>query len=610
MALTIKPNTSIDYLKRKLGKGGDKHLSPARRRYLETLASLHSGEDVYVEISGNQASVDIAPRESEFGFTDRIVITIPAEIPEQPETTLDEESWMLLFQKAELYHELGHILYTDWEAFEHSITGATSRYKRIEKQYRGAYKNWWNFLEDAAIERLLARRFNIAQDLRIKNANIFADNKPPEHIGLHEAISIALAEYKHPTHRLDDLLSANEEPCFLADEDRELFEDEALPIIEEYAPIVVSEGDAERRVELIHEMALHLIEVLEAAVSPGESTKVLFGSPDDPENSIYRNDPENVDMDEEEQEEMKEKDALSNMGADIDAQRDYDNMDDGMDDDVENQYDDIEQWVRVIDTEYDLGTSMNLHIPDNPPEDGTFNQDTANEARRLCHPLARELEQRLQMERQSKKVGGQRTGKPDNKSLHKTQRGKVNVFKRRVEPDEKDYSCIIIVDRSGSMQSFGGPDMVPDVESASGALACALDDVGVEVAQLSIYNDSIWLEKSFSESVDEASNKMFRGVSEGGTPLSDALLLAKARLNDKGGHPFVVTITDGEPDNRERYRDVLHECNFPVLGIYVSKDGEFDNRQANEASYFHALEYRKYDEVLAGARNLVKKVMF
>ena len=146
--------------------------------------------------------------------------------------------------------------------------------------------------------------------------------------------------------------------------------------------------------------------------------------------------------------------------------------------------------------------------------------------------------------------------------------------------------------------------------SVAGGLAFALEDIGVEVGQLSFSGGDIMLEKDFGEDVEAAKKKIFRGYNSGGTPMSDALALARARLSIAGDHSFVIVITDGEPDHRERYRDELHKCDFPVLGVYL-KDGKgFDEDHMNEAGYFHHLEMREASEVFDGVRNLVKKVMF
>lgn len=611
----VDPGTNVASIQKHFMASSDREkvrTSVQRREHLEKLASLHSGKDVYVQISGEEAYADIAKRDSRTGYTDRLVINIPAETPSQSVTNYDGEAWDLLFQKAELYHELGHVLYTDWPSFEDVLFGDGQQFG-VEQSLRAVFRDWWNALEDAAIERLLAGRFNIEDDLRVKNENLLRQNHPAsvgQYKTLHEAVSIALMEYKHPIGWIDTLLDPSvDEMEFLTDEDRELFVDEIHPIIGDMAPDIVSEGDPVERNHMVYAMFEKIKPHLDMGDAPGTDTdeRALFGFPDDGEDRGDASEGLEAEMPGGEDELPEPEQAMKH-----DFQQEYsDELQQEQDaiEEEQDRADDIEEWVRVIDNEYETGTSMSLDVLDDPPENGTFDPDTQAEAKRLSHSLSAELEARLQQERKSQKATGQRSGKVDTKRVHKTQQGKTNVFKKTDEPDEKDYACYIIVDRSGSMDSYEY-DMVPEVEQAAGALAYALEDVGIDVGQISLSQGWPRLEKSIGEDVDEAKQRMFRGYNGGGTPLSDALALAKARLEDLGGHPFVIVLTDGKPDHRERYRDILHDCNFPVLGVYAAQHDNFDNSQKDEASYFHALEYRQYEEALDGVQNMVKQVMF
>lgn len=608
----VNPATNVASIRKHFAASSDREkvrTSVQRREHLEKLASLHSGKNVYVQISGEEAYADIAKRDSRTGYTDRLVINIPADVPSQSVTNYDGEAWDLLFQKVELYHELGHVMYTDWPSFENVVFGDGQQFG-VEQDLRRAFRDWWNALEDAAIERLLADRFNIEDDLRVKNENLLRQHSPAndgKYKSLHEAISIALMEYKHPIGWIDTLLDdTTDELEFLSGEDRELFVDEIQPIIEDMAPDIVTEGDPVERNHMVYAMYERIKPHLDTGDAPGTDEQQAFGFPDDGEDRGDESEGSEVAIPDDE-EPVEPEQAMK-----YDFEREYDDELKREKDAIEQEQDradDIEEWVRVIDKEYDEGTSMSLDVLDDPPENGTFDPDTQAEAKRLSHSLSAELEARLQQERKSQKATGQRSGKVDTKRVHKTQQGKTNVFKKTDEPDEKDYACFIIVDRSGSMDSYDF-DMVPDVEQAAGALAYALEDVGVDVGQISLSEGWPRLEKSIGEDVDEAKQRMFRGHNGGGTPLSDALAVAKARLNDLGSHPFVIVLTDGEPDHRERYRDILHDCNFPVLGVYVARSDHFDNLQKDEASYFHALEYRQHEEALDGVQNMVKQVMF
>lgn len=613
--MKLKPNTTMSTIDRELGKADAERLrtSKQRRDYLEKLACMHASRDVYVQISGSDAYADIASRDDEFGYTDRLIINIPAETPPQEVTNYDEEVWDALFQKTELYHELGHILYTDWPSFEDTLFGSGTKFG-VEEEYRPVYKDYWNCLEDATIEPMLCQRFNIEDDIAVKNENLLRANQPRGQITFHEAVSMALMDYKHPIGWIGRLLDPADSGFeFITNGDRKLFIEEAAQIIDSYAPEVIAETDPVDRNHLIYEMWEHLRPLFDDARAPGEGQDMELGFPPDGENEGDESEGKDPFPDVEEGDGDGGDANLPKPhagGTDVDVQRKYG-------DEVRKQKEAVErdddlaegakQWQRVIDREYDEGTSMRLNIPSDPPDRGSFDDATRTEAERLSKPLARHLEQRLQKERQTQKKKGQRTGKLDTGSVHKTKQGQTKVFKKTVDPDDKDYRCIIVDDRSGSMSMSG---MMTEVEKASGALAYALEDIGVEVAQMSLHEGKIWLEKDFSETVQEAKRKMFRGCTGGGTPLSDALALARERLEFEDGNPFVIVLTDGEPDHRERYRDQLHQCNFPVLGIYVDETGNFNESHMNESGYFHKIIYKKYDEALDAAQSLTQQVMF
>lgn len=615
-SFTIRPqmDRSVIGKEAKRLSGTELKESKKRREDLQKLATMHTGKRVYVEINGSEAFADISKKKGTFGYTDRVTINVPSEIPDQVVTSMDDDAWELMYQKMMLYHELGHVLYTDWPSFEDILMG-NSAYHGVPMEYRDSFKTWWNFLEDATIEsgNFLCDRFNIADDLRIVRENVFRQHTPSKNHTLREAVSTAVLNYKHDTGWIDQLLDENDsEYQFITDEDREIFEDEVYPEIEDRAPDIITEGDAVERNEKVGDLFHAIHPSLETSRTPGDDAFELMGFPPDADEKGDGSEGRDVDTDQgsgaDEPEDFEPPDSV-NRGADLDVQRDYgDEVDMDMDEEggIEES---LEEWSRVIDTEYDQGTSMELRVPDDPPSRGSFDDATRQEAQQLSQALSKEFEQRLKQEQRTKKQTGKKSGKIDQKRVHKAQQGSTNVMKKHSEPDAKDYSCMILIDRSGSMKSYE-KNMTPDAEKAAGALAYALEDVGVDVGIISVLGGHPWLEKDFAEDVDDAKKRIFRDAQGGGTPFSDALALAKARLESEGGNPFVIALTDGKPDNRERYRDILDTCDFPVMGIYLSRDGDFSTDQMNESAYFHALEHYESDKALKGTRSLTKRVMF
>lgn len=599
----ISPDTDPTQLESMVRIGDREKLrtSEVRRRYLERIACIHARETVYVELGGEQASIDIAGADSHFGHTDRVVITIPTVIPPQVATNLDGKVWDLLFQKIELYHELGHHLYTDWPSYEdHAL--------QVDKQWQHVFHNYWNILEDAAIERALSGRFNVENDLWLKNENLLTQHKPGENgiVSLVEAVSIVLLEYKHELGGAARLLDPGYGSLgFENREKRQLFIDVCLPITRDYAGEVKHEDDPVKRNELIYEMFEHLKDALD------ESTGT---------------DPLGLPHSEQGDENDGSKGAVivimggggsSPGGAGSESEAEYnaelrreseEDDDEGMEPEAFLYLDAIQQYKR--DTGREVGIELDGIESRSEFEDGFYDSDRHRESERLTRPLEREWQQRLQQERKTQKRSGQRSGRPDTGRLWKTERGEVNVFKNYSKPDEKDYTCVIIHDRSGSLDPIGGENMVKETEVAVGALAGSLMNVGVDVSVISFYKGRQYLDLPFGMNIEKRKRSLFNGYADGGTPLSDSLVLARERLKRRGGNPFIIVVTDGHPANRELYRDELHATNFPVAGIYVAETGDFGQELEEESSYFHALRYCKYTEVMAEARALTRQIMF
>ncbi len=611
MNFSIGPSTSIRAVKNHLIADTPEAIKESKERQerLEKIATIQVGKEVHVHIEGDHAEVELADSDDKLGYTDRLIITVRQEIPSQSRTNMDQEKWDLMVQRTDVYHEIGHIKYTDWPMFEDVLFGDGNGNYGIPGEHQGLFKSMWNGIEDIAVENLLVEDVDIEDELRITNENLFHNNKPKGTVSLHEAMSLAIMEYKHPTGFIDELLDENEDDIqFISDDDREIFVEHIKPPIDNLVPYIGSTGDAERRNLLIYNLYQQIGLYFDRGIMPGEDETHDFDKPDDADNQGAGLPATDMDPDSMPDIEPPDPDEME-VGLDVDTQKDYDDkiQQDKDADDSDAQAADLEEWIRIIEEEYDDGTTLSLQLPNDPPDNGSFDDGTYQSAKNLGSTLAKDLRQRLQQQRNTQKQKKKQSGKPDQSQLHKTQQGKANVFSKTSDPDGKEYACMILVDGSGSTNAG---DLIVDIEEAGGALAFALEEVDVDVGVLSVRNDNIWLEKDFNEDVEEAKQKMFRGYAKGSTPFSEALLLAKSRLELAGDSPFVIALTDGEPDHRERYRDVLDQCNFPVVGVYLNKDGSFTESHINENSYFHSLKMREGDKAIDGVRSMIHDILF
>lgn len=246
-------------------------------------------------------------------------------------------------------------------------------------------------------------------------------------------------------------------------------------------------------------------------------------------------------------------------------------------------------------------------------EPGSRHQDCdvgrMQEAQREGKQLATILQQQLQRERQTRDRPGRKSGRLDTQGLYRAAVGENRVFTRRERPGEKDYSCTVILDRSASMDSYeNGQHLMERAEVAAGSLYFALEELGVNTSLMSLYQGMANLEVPFNADIDHHTRSAFTGVCVMGTPLSQTLELAKERLEQEDGHKFVIVVTDGIPDDEDRYANVLEETHMPVLGVYIS-DSQHD-MTGEHYELFDRIVYAQISDVTEKVKQLAREVMF
>lgn len=241
---------------------------------------------------------------------------------------------------------------------------------------------------------------------------------------------------------------------------------------------------------------------------------------------------------------------------------------------------------------------VELEIPE-PRDD--YIQARYDEARRKAKSLEDILRARLQSESESEMRRNQRRGGFDSNRMIPAAMGSTRVFEQEIELDKKDYDCVIVYDRSGSMSGRDKP-----LEIAGGMLAMALNSVGVNTSVIGLERSEARLELPFGAPVESKKGMLFSGDTGGGTPLSKAIFLARHRLMQKRSQPFMIVITDGMPDNRNRYKEELMKCTFPVVGVYVNTSESADEM----TEYFHRVANVDSDNLDLKLKRLIQQVMF
>lgn len=587
--LTIKPNSNVSNIRRKIGKSARerKRESQRRRRRLEKLARWVSGREVEVNFQSRGAKCQPAPDAA----SHELDVFLPTDEHDQPATDLDPAVWDFVFQKAELVHELGHVLYTDFDSMEEYVE------KIGDMWSKQLFKNLFNIVEDGAIERQLASDFNVGNDLRIKNENLMLQGEPgnagmgdTRELEFRHAVETILMDWaKFNTGRAEKMLDPANEEYVIRDSDKRARVIDLLPTLREMMEEVVTEPDGEERVAITYEYFRELEKEFEAegemGLDPLEQMMQAF--PDDAEvHFVVPGDPpedaESLEVDEDDEviilgdpgdfdddgEEDGEQEIEAQYGSQVEA-----------DDEGDSEAEDLEKWVKAVD-----GSGVSMEVA----QSGNADPETWTAAMDYAKKYERELKRVLQAEKASRRKPNERAGRPDVQSLWKLGYGSNRVFERETEPEDKDYSAVLILDRSGSMMPPTGnksdPEYIIDeAEAVTIGMAKALENLGAEVAILAIGGE-VYMEKPFGVSVEAKKETLARGKADDGTPLGASLKLAQERLQGRDGQPLIFAVTDGFPSDDHIYQEALENATFPVAGAYFGPQlpDESDIKEARQ----------------------------
>jgi Mg-chelatase subunit ChlD len=350
----------------------------------------------------------------------------------------------------------------------------------------------------------------------------------------------------------------------------------------------------------------------------GQTITVMpVAKPDDTENADIGGGGQADELDQQDEEEVEaDLDAVADPEQDSPDQQAGDEEDDGDDgagaggDESDDREDDIEETRRgqlreeaqevdgaqqlmdeieeYSDAMEDLDQSGNYqgNVTLQVPGERDLDDRTRwNAAQRRSRQVAQYLRQSLREERRSRRFKNQRRGRFDRNRMVAADRGSARVFENVEEGDEKDYDCMMVLDRSGSM----GGDRIELAEDAITALALGLEEVSVGVSVLGMLSNDANLENAFGRDVENDKGMLLSQRTSGATPLSQTLALGRKRMEQKAesDNRFMIVVTDGKPDNSEAYRNELDKCTFPVLGVYVetgADDSDLFHRQVQVES--------------------------
>lgn len=178
---------------------------------------------------------------------------------------------------------------------------------------------------------------------------------------------------------------------------------------------------------------------------------------------------------------------------------------------------------------------------------------------------------------------GTRSGKLSKRRLTGVPVGQTSVFRRRRQPEQKDYDIILILDRSSSMvyttrvrERLGIDDDVPQpvelAEETVAAFALALEHplIDANVAIVDFYDRTPRLIKPFATPTGVVQDSLMSSKAENGTPLTDVTDLATGWLTERGNDAIIITVTDGKAADVDAFQAAVGDTTIPVAGLTLS----------------------------------------
>lgn len=613
----ITSESSVDEVLKQLGVGDAESLreSSTRERMLQKFAKLRSrNPDTTLSLKETPTAF-VTIEEDEGKEFQNIVVT--SKKFTQIDTDFPEDYHDYLLQKAFAFHEISHILYSSYPVLDDYIEKVKNEYG--EDQYPMLFQNFYNALEDGAIENFAGSEFRIEEELyhlrrTMHEQNYMGDKIKGEekwHYPFFFAILTALINLGvYDNGELEKLLDEDNEQHQFAprgsgtDRDRLV---ELLPTMRTYIDDIQQERDVEKRMELCYELWEEVIEKVEESTTPGK-LEMQRRMDEEDEDSYLPGIPENLSEDHGDSEEKPSEgsggdggESLAERRKEIPDENVAERAERGVKQEIQEQADNWEDELEEIINGLEGGEGVDeIYIP----EDGEVLTHRKKKAEAHGKRCARIFKRRLRRAQRDKVVTGKTRGKHiDGRRLMRTERGKIDIFEQKREGKKKNYSCMIVCDRSGSMS-----DYIDDVELAAGAVAYGLEEVGVDVSLLDTYNSKTTLAKPFGGDVDDFAEKLFANRVSGGTPLRYTLRFARSRIvRGANDLPFMIVITDGRPAQIEATKEEIKKSQFPVLGIYLNGKNDVSDQLK---LYDSAISVSNDEDVGQALINLINSIIF
>jgi hypothetical protein len=187
--------------------------------------------------------------------------------------------------------------------------------------------------------------------------------------------------------------------------------------------------------------------------------------------------------------------------------------------------------------------------------------------------VAETLEMYLRLDRRKSVRRGLSAGAYDTRAGHRLAIGDPRVCKSRTLGNEKQYALVLILDRSSSMRR-GSPPKIEIATQALSRFALAAENLGIRVAIIDFINSEARLVKPFSVETRHVQATLLDKSYGGGTPLSDAIGLARELVEAQRDEPMIITVTDDRPSSTDDVINQIRRSHAPVCSLTIATDCE------------------------------------
>ena len=118
----------------------------------------------------------------------------------------------------------------------------------------------------------------------------------------------------------------------------------------------------------------------------------------------------------------------------------------------------------------------------------------------------------------------------------------------------------------------GTPSKIEVATQALARFAVAAEGLGIRAAVIDFIDGEARLIKPFSVETRHVQSTLLETGCDGGTPLADAIRLARTLVETQRDEPLIITVTDDQPSGVEAVKHELRASYAPVCSLTIATD--------------------------------------